>query len=126
MHEFIQLILRGVDAADGVDVDGITQGTEKLISEFANMEVGSPWYIVWIGIAAVICLIIGISLIKSGKKGWGYVFIGLAILLLLLVIFLAVRIARQLPRTDSDSWSSGGMGGFGGGFSGGGGATGGW
>jgi uncharacterized protein len=105
---------------------GITKGTETLISEFANMEVGSSMYIVWIGVAGFISLIIGISLLISGKKGWGYVFIGLAIMLLLLGIFLAVRLAQQMPKSGSGGWSSGGMGGFGGGFSGGGGATGGW
>lgn len=107
-------------------VAGITNGTEALILEFANLRVGFPWHIVWIVIGAITCLIIGISLIKSGKKGWGYIFIGLAILLFLLAIYLTVQIVKHMANSDSSSWSSGGMGGFGGGSSGGGGATGGW
>lgn len=105
---------------------GITDGTEAIIKEFANMRIGFPWYIVWIIVGALVSLVIGFSLLKSGKRGWGYVFIGLAILLILLAIFLFVRIMQQMPKGDSDSWGSGGMGGFGGGFSGGGGATGSW
>lgn len=107
-------------------VAGITNGTEAIVLEFANLRLGFPWYIVWVIVAAVICLIIGVSLLKSGKKGWGYVFIGLAILLFLLAIYMIVQVARHIASSDSSSWSSGGMGGFGGGSSGGGGATGGW
>ncbi len=107
-------------------VGGITDGTEAIIEEFANMRVGFPWYIVWIIVAAIASLIIGVSLLKNGKRGWGYVFIGIAIVLILLAIFLVVRILQQMPDSDSDSWGSGGLGGFGGGFSGGGGATGSW
>ena len=107
-------------------VAGITNGTEAIILEFANMRVGFPWYIVWVVVGAVISLIIGLSLIKNGKKGWGYVFIGFAIVLFLLALYLIVQIFKHMPSDNSDSWSSGGMGGFGGGSSGGGGATGGW
>lgn len=107
-------------------VEGITDGTEAIILEFANMKIGFPWYIVWVGLSGLVCLLIGLSLLKSGKRGWGYVFIGLAIVLVLLAIYLAVRFVKQLPDSSSDSWSAGGGGGFGGGFSGGGGATGSW
>jgi len=105
---------------------GIAEGTEAIIREFANMRIGFPWYLVWMSLGAVVLLVIGISLIKNGKKGWGYVFVGLAIIIILFIIFAAVRIIQHLPNDDSGSWSSGGMGGFGGGSSGGGGATGGW
>ncbi len=111
---------------EGDYVKGITNGTEAIIKEFANMRIGFPWYIVGIVIAAIACLIIGVSLVKSGKKGWGYVLIGFGLLLILLAVFLAINIIRHMPRSNSSSWSSGGMGGFGGGSSGGGGATGGW
>ncbi len=105
---------------------GVTDGTEAIIKEFANMRVGFPWFIVGIVVAAIVSFIIGISLIKSGKRGWGYVFIGIAILLVLLAIFLLIRIMQHMPKNDSGSWGSGGLGGFGGGSSGGGGATGSW
>lgn len=107
-------------------VAGITLGTEALIEEFANMRIGFPWHIVWIALGSLGSLLVGISLLKNGKRGWGYVFIGLAIVLILVVIYLTVKFVQQLPKGDSDSWGSGGMGGFGGGFSGGGGASGSW
>ncbi len=107
-------------------VGGITDGTEALIEEFASMRVTFPWHVVWLGLGGLVSLIIGFSLIKSGKKGWGYVFIGIGIVLILLAIYIAVRIAQSLPDSDSDSWGAGGSGGFGGGFSGGGGASGSW
>lgn len=105
---------------------GIMNGTEALITEFAGMQVGFPWFTVWIIILALLFAIIGYSLIKQGRKGWGYVFIGLAIVLALLAIYVIVQINRHMPDSGSGSWSSGGSGGFGGGSSGGGGATGSW
>jgi len=105
---------------------GIRAGTEALIEEFAGMRVGFPWAILAAGTAALVSLLVGISLIRSGKRGWGYVFIGLAILLVLFTLYMAVRLARRLPDSHSSSWSAGGIGGFGGGSSGGGGASGGW
>jgi uncharacterized protein len=98
---------------------GIVGGTEAIIEEFAGMQVTFPWRIVGIAIAGLICLIIGISCIKSGKRGWGYVFIGLAIILFLLAVYLFFEMLKH-------SNTSGGSGGFGGGSSGGGGATGSW
>lgn len=111
---------------DGNYVIGITDGTEAIIEEFAEMRIGFPWHIVWIGGFALACLLIGISCFVNGKKSWGYVFVGFAIILILLAVYLLVQIARQLPNSNSDTWSSGGIGGFGGGSSGGGGATGDW
>lgn len=107
-------------------VAGITNGTEAIIEEFANMRIGFPWHIVWFAGVGLVALLVGLSLLKSGKRGWGYVLIGLAIVLFLLALYLAVRFVQQLPKGDSDSWGAGGMGGFGGGSSGGGGAIGSW
>lgn len=98
---------------------GITAGTEAIIEEFADMRVTFPWYIVAIAVAALLCLIIGVSCFKNGKRGWGYVFIGLAIILFLLALYLGREVLRH-------SNTAGGSGGFGGGSSGGGGATGSW
>jgi len=98
---------------------GITAGTEAIIEEFADMRVTFPWHIVGIALAGLLCLIIGVSCLKNGKRGWGYVFIGIAIILLLLVLHLLKAVLEH-------SSTSGGSGGFGGGSSGGGGATGSW
>ncbi len=105
---------------------GITNGTEAIIKEFSNLELGFPWHIIWVAGSGLVFLIVGISLLRHGRKGWGYVFIGLAIVLFLAAIFIAVRFMQHLPESDSGGWSSGGMGGFGGGSSGGGGASGSW
>lgn len=107
-------------------VAGITNGTEAIILEFANMRVGFPWRIVCLIVGGIVSLLVGVSMLKSGKRGWGFVFIGLAIVLILLAVFILVRILQHLPNNDSSHWSSGGLGGFGGGSSGGGGATGSW
>jgi len=98
---------------------GISNGTEALIEEFAGMRVSFPWHIVGVFVAAVGSLLIGLSCLKNGKRGWGYVFIGIAIILFLLAFYLLREISRH-------SSQAGGSGGFGGGFSGGGGATGSW
>lgn len=98
---------------------GITKGTEAIVEEFAGMRATFPWHIVWIALAALTCLLIGISCLKNGKRGWGYVFIGLAIILILLALYLVSEVFKH-------SNSAGGSGGFGGGSSGGGGATGSW
>jgi uncharacterized protein len=98
---------------------GITDGTEAVIEEFAGMRVTFPWDIVWVALAALSFLLIGISCIKNGKRGWGYVFVGLAVILILLALYL-LRVSLEQSNT------AGGSGGFGGGSSGGGGATGSW
>ncbi len=105
---------------------GIIDGTEAIIVEFADMRVGFPWYMVWLGIGGVVSVLVGISLILSGRRGWGFVVIGLALIVLLWLIFLAVRFIQCMPISPSSDWDAGGEGGFGGGFSGGGGATGDW
>ena len=105
---------------------GIRDGTKAIISEFAGMRIGFPWYIVWIFGGGIALVLIGISLVNNGKKGWGYVVIGLAIVIVLFALYLFVQFAKQLPESSSSGWSAGGIGGFGGGFSGGGGASGGW
>jgi len=107
-------------------VAGITNGTKAIIAEFAGMRVGFPWFIAGIFALAAASILIAVSLFRNGKRGWGYVFVGLAMLLILLAIYLLIMISRHMPDTPSSGWSSGGMGGFGGGSSGGGGATGGW
>lgn len=98
---------------------GITRGTEAIIEEFAGMRVTFPWHIVWVGLSTLVCILIGISCIKNGKRGWGYVFVGLAIILFLLTLYLLKEVSKH-------SNTAGGSGGFGGGSSGGGGATGSW
>ena len=110
----------------GAYATGIRDGTKAIISGFTGMRIGFPWHIVWIFGGGTALFLIGLSLVKSGKKGWGYVVIGLAIVIILFAIYLLVQFAKQLPDSSSSGWSAGGLGGFGGGSSGGGGASGGW
>ncbi len=103
---------------------GITKGTEALINEFSGMRVTFPWHIVGLAVAALLCLLIGLSCFKSGRRGWGYVFVGIAIILFLLALYFLREVLRH--SNSSRGGSAGGSGGFGGGSSGGGGATGSW
>ncbi|NOY68621.1 MAG: TPM domain-containing protein [Deltaproteobacteria bacterium] len=73
------------------------------------------WHIL-IVILIIICITAGISCMKSGKKGWGWMFFAGAGILLLFLLRLSSK----------NKSSSGGGGGFGGGSSSGGGASGSW
>jgi uncharacterized protein len=106
---------------------GITNGVREIIGEFAGCRVGIPWSLIILIAALPVVIAIAFSLFKSGKRGWGWVCVGLVIVLLLVVLKVVSTIIEALPESSSGSWSSGGFGGgFGGGFSGGGGATGSW
>jgi uncharacterized protein len=125
---------------------GIIKGTESLAHEFAYVFPIPSWVlIVAIGITTYVLILIGISLFRNGKRGWGWICTGLLIVALLALSWLIVRFVRSilatnrrildaLPEADGyrgsgNGWfDSGGFGGggFGGGFSGGGGATGSW
>lgn len=107
--------------------DGIRAGTEAILLEFAGLRVASLWpRILAISAAIMVLALLAFSLFKSGKRGWGWVCVGLIVVLLLWLIWMVTQAIRHMPTTSSSGWSSGGIGGFGGGFSGGGGATGSW
>lgn len=105
---------------------GITRGVEKILLEFANLRVGLWKVLLIYGAGIVISLMIAVSLFRNGKRGWGWVCVGIAFIIILVILKILRTTLRHLPVTPSGSWGSGGMGGFGGGFSGGGGATGRW
>ncbi|MGD2272476.1 MAG: TPM domain-containing protein [Desulfobacterales bacterium] len=107
-------------------VAGITGGVEEIISEFAEVRIGINWPLITLIITVPILLLIIFSLFKNGKKGWGWVVIGLLLVILSAIIYMVRSSLRHMPGSSSGSWSSGGLGGFGGGFSGGGGAIGSW
>ena len=105
---------------------GITAGVKAMALKFANSRIGLNWPLIILLAAIPILLLIAISLFISGKQGWGWICLGLLLVVLLAVFFVVRKTLKHMPRTNSSSWSSGGLGGFGGGFSGGGGATGSW
>lgn len=105
---------------------GTTRGVKALCREFAGARIGVPVSLIVIPVAIVLLSLVAVSLFRNGKRGWGWVCVGLIIILLLLAIAIIVTLLRALPRSASSSWGAGGLGGFGGGFSGGGGATGSW
>ena len=105
---------------------GVTEGVKAIMSEFAHMRVGTNWLLIGILIAIPIVGLITFSLFKSGKRGWGWISVGLLIVLLLAALTITLTILRHMGKGESSGWLSGGSGGFGGGFSGGGGATGSW
>ena len=113
---------------------GILEGVRAIGAEFASLRYGFPRQLAWFAGASVAGILIAISLFRNGKRGWGWVVVGLVVVLLLFLWRTLREIGRHMPessrsgyRAGSSSWSSGGYGGsFGGGFSGGGGATGSW
>jgi len=128
---------------------GITEGVQELMREFAGVRVqpapgkrsGMNWPLALTGGGAVLVGFIAYSLFQCGKRGWGWVAVGVLIVLILAFLQLLFRTLRAISErsgsssgdSDSDSpgsslgWSPGGFGGgFGGGSSGGGGATGSW
>jgi uncharacterized protein len=105
---------------------GITAGVKAIALEFAHARIGINWPLVLLCAAVPILILISISLFVSGKRGWGWICIGLLLVVLMALFYVMRQVSRHTPGSGSSSWSSGGMGGFGGGFSGGGGATGSW
>lgn len=102
---------------------GIEKGVKAIIVEFTDYRVGLNWLLVIYAALILIAAVVAISLFRSGRKGWGWVMVGL-ILLLLLGLLRALKEINRFKK--SSGWSAGGLGGFGGGFSSGGGATGSW
>ena len=102
---------------------GIINGTKGILKEFAGTIIIAGWIKLTLAIIIVALIPISISLFRNGKRGWGWICIGLIIALLLAVIWLARKTGEMLP---SRAGAGGYGGGFGGGFSGGGGATGSW
>lgn len=102
---------------------GIEKGVKEIIGDFTDYRVGVNWPLIIYPVLILLAGIVAISLFRSGRKGWGWVVVGL--ILLLLLGFL--RVLKEVNRFGKSSdWSPGGLGGFGGGFSRGGGATGSW
>ncbi|MFW6158173.1 MAG: TPM domain-containing protein [Planctomycetota bacterium] len=105
---------------------GITEGVKAIMLEFAGVRIGLNWPLI-IAIAAIPILgAIAYSLFKHGKRGWGWVCVGLIVVLVMAIVWTLWKTAKHMPKGSSGGWSAGGLGGFGGGSSGGGGATGSW
>lgn len=102
---------------------GIEKGVKAIIVEFTDYRVGINWLpIIYLGLI-VVAAFVAVSLFLNGRKGWGWVVVGV-ILLLVLALLRTLKEVNRFGR--SSGWSAGGLGGFGGGFSSGGGATGSW
>jgi uncharacterized protein len=94
---------------------GILQGVQALetMARGQTVKVPRPWYQPWLTLGLfALGIVVAISLIRNGKKGWGW---ALLAVLFAILVFVLVAAAR-----------SGGGGSFGGGSGGGGGATGSW
>lgn len=99
---------------------GIRDGVKGILREFGDLRVGPNWPLISVALAIPIVGLITVSLFRNGKRGWGWISVGLLVVLILVLLTLVRQALRHMPRR------SGGLGGFGGGFSGGGGATGSW
>jgi uncharacterized protein len=103
--------------------EGIASGVEALIREFAGGTL-IPGWLPWVVTGFILVLIpVALSLFRNGKRGWGWVIVGLIVVLVLGLIWIT---RRAVAVAADSSGEPGGLGGFGGGFSGGGGATGSW
>lgn len=103
---------------------GITNGVKEIVHQFTPVRITFRWSLVVVPLVALALLAAGVSLVMHGKRGWGWVLIGLA--LVVIVAFLYALAAAARKRTESSGWAAGGLGGFGGGSSSGRGATGSW
>jgi len=99
---------------------GIRNGVKGILREFGGLRVGPNWPLIGVALSIPVVGLIAVSLFRNGKRGWGWISVGLLIVLILALIWILRQTLRHMPRR------SGGLGSFGGGFSGGGGATGGW
>lgn len=102
---------------------GIIKGTHALLNEFAGIRVIPGWTKLAVVGAVVILIPVTVSLFRNGKRGWGWICVGLVIILILALLVLIKNTVEHMP---SSSGAGGYGGGFGGGCSGGGGATGSW
>lgn len=108
---------------------GITEGVKAVMLEFARVRVGLNWPLIGVVVAIPVVGLIVWSLFRSGKRGWGWVAVGLLMIPVLGLIYIIVIPFRHMTRGPSRWWRWGGLGGgfrggssggFGGGFSGGG------
>jgi len=105
---------------------GITNGVKGIMLEFAGVRAGLNWPLIIVAAAIPVVGLIAVSLFRNGKRGWGWVCVGLLVVLILALFWMLRQTLRHMPEGRSSGWASGGLGGFGGGHSGGGGATGSW
>jgi uncharacterized protein len=106
---------------------GVINGTRALIREFGHMILIPGWVKLVVGGVIIFLMPISISLFRSGKRSWGWICVGLIIVLILTLFVMMKKTVENLPAAGSSDGGVGGFGGgFGGGFSGGGGATGSW
>lgn len=106
---------------------GITEGSKAIAREFGGVRWTFARSLVIIPVLIILLITVAISLFKNGKKGWGWVVVGLIFILLIILLKIISRIFRGIGESMREGGGIGGFGGgFGGGFSGGGGATGSW
>ena len=88
-------------------VDGITEGVKGILNEFAGVQIGINWTLIvtLIVLMAAVPLVglIAFSLFKSGKRGWGWVCVGILIVLLLVIIQIIYQ-DRKSTRLNSSHW----------------------
>ena len=107
---------------------GITRGVKALVGQFGGVTLLPTWLPWLLGGIAVGLIPVAISLFRNGKRGWGWIVVGLIFILLLALLWTTRRATEHIRDQGwgSGGLGAGGLGGFGGGFSGGGGATGSW
>ncbi len=106
---------------------GIVEGSRAIAREFGSARWAFAWSLVIIPVAIILLIAVAVSLFRNGKKGWGWVIVGIIFILLIVLFKILGRVMRGIGEAVSQGGTPGGFGGgFGGGFSGGGGASGSW
>jgi len=90
---------------------------------YEGLRIGLPWMLIVLVVAIIALIPVCISLFRSGKRGWGWVVLGIIIILIVFAFKTGTKFIEALPKNSSPGGFGGG---FGGGSSGGGGATGSW
>ncbi len=110
-------------AYKGEYAQSILHATRALMREFGGVYLlpdWAPWALGGIGLAMIP---VAISLFRNGKRGWGWIVVGLMLVLVLVFVWLCRRLIEGIGDAHSEP---GGLDSYGGGFYGGGGAAGRW
>ena len=84
---------------------GITEGVRALMHEFAGVGLRLDRRLIVLIAAVAIVGLIAVSLFRNGKRGWGWVCVGLVIVLALGVFRLLAAVGRHMPQESSGGWS---------------------
>ncbi len=110
---------------------GIKYGTIAIVEKIGGIKIENRTIsflnVILTGASIIFLISVAVSLFRHGKSGWGWIFVGFIIALIMALLRILETFEGSSNRSGrSDQWKPGGHGGFGGGSSSGGGASGSW